>query len=228
MLSARLPAGILRRGAIWAALLCLQQGLAPAAAGGVSVRVLDGGGAPVPEVAVSLKALDAAPAARESPRAFATMDQSELAFDPHVLVVQTGTRIDFPNSDEVRHHVYSFSPTKRFNFSVDSGTIRQALEFDEPGIVTLACNIHDRMLAYIVVVDTPHFARTDGLGTAEFASLPPGRYALSIWTPRARSKDLPEPVVVEFVDGETVAHEHRFERLYAPHQHSETSLKWAY
>lgn len=222
------PAGGISRSGTVATILCLCLAATAAFAGDLRIRMLDSEGGPVPEVVVHLEALDPAAGTGAMPAAGATMNQQDLAFDPHVLVVRTGTRIDFPNNDDVRHHVYSFSPAMRFNFSVDSGTVRESLEFAEPGIVTLGCNIHDGMLGYIVVVDTPYFTKTDGQGVAEFSSLPPGRYEVSIWTPRARPKDLPEPVVLAVSPGETASFEHRFDRLYAPHQHSETSLKWGY
>jgi plastocyanin len=203
---------------------------AVAAAGSLEVRVLGRDGAPVPEVAVYAEAADAdsgAPAGAAPAAGRETMNQRGLAFDPHVLVVQTGTQIVFPNNDDVRHHVYSFSPANRFDLTIDSGSVHaEPLVFDEPGLVTLGCNIHDNMLAYIRVVDTPHFAKTGGDGIASLA-VPAGRYQVHVWTPRLPQKSLPEPVAIEIAASGTSALDFLFgSKLYPPHEHSETSLHW--
>lgn len=198
------------------------------AAGGIRVRILDRDGAPVPEVVVSALPLDA-PQASPAVMPTVSMNQHGLAFEPHILIVATGTAVEFPNEDDVRHHVYSFSPARQFNFSIDSGNSHEALQFDEPGIVTLGCNIHDEMLAYIVIVDTPNFATSGPDGVAELGDLVPGRYELAIWSSRVAQKNLPEPVELEVTDGEVSTREHRFEaKLYPPHRHSETSLHWSH
>lgn len=114
------------------------------------------------------------------------MDQKNRMFVPHVLPVQTGTAVEFPNSDDVRHQVYSFSEAKKFQLPLYTGTPANPIVFDRPGVVSLGCNIHDRMSAYIVVVDTPHFAATGREGRATL-SLSPGRYAVHVWHPDLRA-----------------------------------------
>lgn len=199
-----------------------------AAAGGIRVRIFDRDGAPVPEVVVSARALDVA-AARSVAAPAGRMNQNDLAFEPHILVVRAGTAIEFPNDDDVRHHVYSFSPAKQFNFSIDSNATHEAIRFDVPGVVTLGCNIHDEMLAYIVVVDTPHFAKTGPDGGIDFEGLEPGRYELSIWSSRIAQKHLPDAVELVVTDGEAASWDYSFtERLHPPHRHSETSLHWSH
>jgi hypothetical protein len=94
--------------------------------------------------------------------------------------VQTGTAVSFPNFDTVRHHVYSISPIKVLDIKLYSGTPTKPEVFDKPGVAALGCNIHDRMSAHIVVVDTPIFARTDGKGQASF-DLPPGEHVVKAW-----------------------------------------------
>ena len=111
----------------------------------------------------------------------AEMGQRDRQFTPQLLVVQTGTAVNFPNFDTVRHHVYSFSPIKAFETKLYSGTPSEPIVFDKPGIATLGCNIHDRMSAHIVVVDTPFFAKTDAAGVARFADLPSGEHQLKTW-----------------------------------------------
>lgn len=222
------------RSALWIGLLGFGPGLAAAAH--LNLRVLDRDGAPVPEVAVyaipagagspSASQFSGETSARRQPGR--VMNQHNLSFDPHILVVETGTAIAFPNNDEVRHHVYSFSNAKRFELSIDSGhSYAEELTFDSPGIVTLGCNIHDNMLAYILVVDTAHFAMTDQEGIASLSDLPPGDFEIRIWTPRLPEKKLPEPFVVSFTPSDSLELEHRIaEKLYPPHQHSQTSLLW--
>jgi len=90
----------------------------------------------------------------------AEIGQRDRQFTPQLLVVQTGTAVNFPNFDTVRHHVYSISPIKVIDIKLYSGTPTAPVVFDKPGVATLGCNIHDRMSAHIIVVDTPTFART--------------------------------------------------------------------
>ena len=210
------------------ALLALAAGGTAEAQGRVNVRVHDRDGVPVPEVVVSARSLDGVAAAGAPPPA-ARMNQHGLAFEPHILVVETGTSVVFPNDDDVRHHVYSFSHAKQFNFSIESHDSREDLSFDTPGVVTLGCNIHDEMLAYIVVVDTPHFATTGPDGSVELTDLSPGRYEVSIWTSRIAQKHQAEPIEIAVADSAVATIEHRFgEKLYPPHRHSETSLHWSH
>jgi plastocyanin len=205
----------------------LAAGETAAATGGIRVSIRDRDGGEVPEVVVSARPLDAVPD-RGAARPEARMNQEALAFEPHILVVTTGTGIAFPNGDDVRHHVYSFSPAKQFNFSIDSGSIHEAISFDVPGVVTLGCNIHDEMLAYVIVVDTPHFAKTGEHGSVELTGLAPGRYELSIWSSRIAAKHLPDSVEIAVAEGEVATWEYAFaEKLHPPHRHSETSLRWS-
>jgi plastocyanin len=107
--------------------------------------------------------------------------QANKTFMPAVSVVPVGTAVNFPNRDTVRHHVYSFSPAKRFEIKLYVGTPAQPVVFDQPGIAVLGCNIHDTMAAWVVVVDTPHFAKTGADGQASLPDVPPGSYRLRAW-----------------------------------------------
>lgn len=161
----------------------------------LQVQVRDKHGLPVADAVVWLLPLDrAAPPAHATQ---ATMDQRNLSFVPQVLVVQTGTEVRFPNSDNVRHHVYSFSPAKRFELKLYAGNHTSSVLFDRPGVVTLGCNIHDWMLGYVVVVDTPWFAKTGADGTATVEA-PAGHYTLKLWHPRqdANTPSVSEPVTL--------------------------------
>jgi plastocyanin len=117
------------------------------------------------------------------------IDQVDLAFKPEVIVIPVGSSVQFPNSDTVSHQVYSFSPAKRFKLPLYRGKPYSPLRFDEPGIVTLGCNIHDYMLGYILVTDAAFFGITATDGTLALQDLEPGDYNVSIWHPRAREPE---------------------------------------
>lgn len=119
----------------------------------------------------------------------AEMGQRDRQFTPQLLIVQTGTAVNFPNFDTVRHHVYSFSPIKVIDIKLYSGTPAEPIVFDKPGVATLGCNIHDRMSAHIVVVDTPTFARTDDKGQASF-DLAVGEHVVKAWHAGQKSPTL--------------------------------------
>lgn len=130
------------------------------------VQVIDAAGLPVPDAVVYLEGIDRGLA---SPDTAAIVDQIDKQFVPRITVVQTGTRIDFPNRDSVSHHVYSFANPNSFELPLYKGEAKPSVHFDHAGLVTLGCNIHDSMLGYVLVVDSPHFAVTDHDGMAEIA-----------------------------------------------------------
>ena len=109
------------------------------------------------------------------------IQQKGRKFLPLMTVVQTGSEIAFPNNDTVRHHVYSFSPAKPFELKLYSGTPGNPVKFDKPGTVVIGCNIHDQMIAYIQVVNTPYFALSGEASKARIADLPPGKYKVRAW-----------------------------------------------
>jgi plastocyanin len=149
------------------------------------------GGQAVADAAVVLEPL--APV-RTKLHATATIEQRGKEFIPYVTIVQTGTSVDFPNNDTIRHHVYSFSPAKRFEFKLYAGKPGNPVTFDKPGEVVIGCNIHDWMEAYVLVVDTPYFAKTAGDGKAVIANIPAGRYRLQLWHPQQKSKQAPSEI----------------------------------
>ena len=125
------------------------------------------------------------------PGSTAIVDQVNKQFVPQVSVVEAGTAISFPNKDNIRHHVYSFSAAKTFELKLYSGKPSNPVVFDHPGVVTLGCNIHDVMLGYVVVVDTPFHAVADAHGVAHLAGLPAGDYGIHAWTPGAHQGEHP-------------------------------------
>jgi len=139
---------------------------------------------PVADAVVWATPLDH-PAPPASPDAVAEIEQRKQEFLPYVTVVQSGSRVVFPNHDTVQHHVYSLSKPKRFEIPLYQSGATESVTFETPGLVTVGCNIHDWMLAYIQVVATPFFAKTDAAGTAALPPLPMGKYRLEIWHPRA-------------------------------------------
>jgi hypothetical protein len=123
------------------------------------------------------------------------MDQRDTRFQPHILIIQKGTTVEFPNSDVVAHHVYSFSKPNDFVLPLYKGDPHEPVMFERDGIVTLGCNIHDQMLGYIVVVDTDIFGVTDEAGTLSVAiDETSGAATVSIWSPRIRDKELTKVV----------------------------------
>jgi plastocyanin len=166
---------------------------APAAlAGMVTVNVTTPSGAAAADAVIVLDPLDATPPTH---REAAVIDQINKRFAPRVTVVRTGTSITFPNSDRIRHQVYSFSPAKTFSLKLYAGSPNTPVIFDHPGLVVLGCNIHDSMLAFVAVVDSPYFAKTSDAGTVSF-SLPAGRYRLLAWHPNAVAAVPPREITV--------------------------------
>lgn len=171
--------------------------VAPAAvmAGAIQSRVQSGEGA-VANAVVHATPVDGTTLSRPS-KTEAVMDQIDQDFKPHVLPVLRGTSVRFPNSDDTRHQVYSFSQTKTFELDLYHGETAQPVTFDQTGVATLGCNIHDWMLGYILVLDTPAFSRTDDAGDARIADLPAGRYRVELWHPRLKDAATPDARTVE-------------------------------
>jgi plastocyanin len=148
--------------------------------GSLNVTVKDRKGAPVSDAVVYAKG-----SADSSPRAMkqGTIDQINKEFVPFVTAVQVGTAIMFPNKDNIRHHVYSFSPAKKFELPLYEGTPAAPVVFDKVGFVTLGCNIHDWMIAYVAVLPTPYFQITGRDGRVVLKNLPAGQYIVEVWQP---------------------------------------------
>lgn len=151
----------------------------------VDVVVIDSDGRPVADVAVYATRIDGQN--QQKPATLrAIMDQVDKQFVPHLLVVQTGTPVEFPNSDTVAHHVYSFSHPNKFTLPMYKGMAHPPVTFEHSGVVTLGCNIHDHMLGYILVVDSTIFTKTNANGAASLALDKPEDYEINIWSPRIR------------------------------------------
>jgi plastocyanin len=159
-------------------------GLAPAAdAASLAVSVKRPDGRPLAGAVVLVHG----PAQAPEPRSF-VVDQLDLMFTPDLTIVPVGSAVRFPNSDKVSHQVYSFSPAKRFQLPLYRGTPYAPTVFEQAGVITLGCNIHDDMIAYLVVTDAGWSGRTDADGNWQAAGLPAGEFRVEIWHPRLREK----------------------------------------
>lgn len=157
------------------------------------------GGDPVIEATVSLIPLDqpAPPLPADAPTEIAQEGQE---FYGYITIVQAGTKVVFPNRDTVQHHVYSLSKAKKFELALYNPGEKESLVFESAGLVTLGCNIHDWMIAYLVVVPTPWFTKSDPAGRATLRA-PAGRYRLEIWHPRLRQAVAEEVTLTEGAPG---------------------------
>lgn len=187
------------RVALGAALAALVLG--PLQAGQISGRV-HSDGAPVANAVIHAHPTGEQRLARPDETG-AVMDQKNREFVPHVLPVLEGTEVSFPNSDETRHHVYSFSDAKTFELRLYAGTPADPIVFEHTGVVSLGCNIHDWMLGYIFVVSTPAYDKSGEDGAARLSNLPPGEYEVRIWHPRMREGAEPAPRLVDLTANET-------------------------
>jgi plastocyanin len=153
------------------------------------VQVKDHKGRPVADAVVLAVPMDPKNALHAK-TADDAVDQVDKQFVPYVKPVYVGATVRFPNSDNIRHQVYSFSPVKKFELPLYGGTSAQPVLFDKPGVVVLGCNIHDWMVGYIYVSETPFFTKTGSGGAAVLSDLPPGDYTVRVWHPNlARAED---------------------------------------
>ena len=160
---------------IVAAAALLSLGLSAGAAE-MSGQVLLPGKRPAGDAVVYLEGgLKAAPMAK------ATVDQRDKTFVPHVSVVTLGTTVRFPNNDSVFHNVFAYFQAKKFDLGMYPRGASKKVTFDKTGVVSIMCNVHSDMSAYIMVVDTPYFAVTDKNGRFRIPNVPPGTYTLHGW-----------------------------------------------
>jgi plastocyanin len=148
----------------------------------LQVRVLQQDGKPLPGAVVTVHALGTGVPAAAPVQA--VMDQINLAFAPDLLVIPVGSTVSFPNTDKVSHEVYSFSSVHPFKLGLYRGKPYPPEHFDRPGLVTLGCNIHDAMLAYILVTDAPYYGMTAADGSWASTDVARGKYRIEVWSPR--------------------------------------------
>jgi plastocyanin len=164
----------------------------------ITATVTDEQGRPLPDAVVMI-----APGAGQPPPpsagrqiTSATIEQRDETFIPMVVVIHTGGSVIFRNSDRIRHHVYSFSPIHQFEFVQPPGDVSPPIRFDRPGEAALGCNIHDQMIAYVYVTDSPWASVTTAAGQATIAEVPPGNYTATVWHPRLKPRSEPAATAV--------------------------------
>ena len=192
----------------------------------LSVTVLNAAGAAVKGAVVVAEPVQSK--VPQKPKQSAVMDQRDLQYVPDVLVIQTGTAVEFPNSDNVRHQVYSFSSAKAFQLALYKGDAHAAITFDRPGLVTLGCNIHDAMVGYIFVTDSPWYGRTDERGSLQLHELAAGAYTVRLWHPLMDEGNAPLQTQIELHDGTVGTANFQLKRPLHPALHSHgADSKWA-
>jgi len=159
---------------------------AQAAAAPLTIRVVDSKGQPVRDAVVTLNPAGAH--GRLAPGASYSVSQKDMQFHPFVLVVPVGAKVSFPNLDPTRHHVYSFSPAKKFELKLFAKDQSRSVVFDKAGVVALGCNIHDAMTAFIFVSDSQFAVKTGANGIAQFPGAPNAQVRVSVWHPYLRAK----------------------------------------
>jgi plastocyanin len=152
-----------------------------AAAEKTTFVVTDSAGKPVKDAVVMVAGTSAGPIKFSWPL---EMKQENLAFDPFVLIVPVGAEVKFPNLDRVRHHVYSFSKGNKFELKLYGKEESRSVKLEKAGIAAIGCNIHDTMVAYIRVVDTPYAAKTGADGKVTL-DLPASATTATVWHPNA-------------------------------------------
>jgi hypothetical protein len=157
----------------------------PALAAELTVVLRTPSGRPVPDAVVSLYP-GGRPAPLAPPRGPYRIGQRNTQFQPSVLIVPVGGQVAFPNYDSFRHHVYSFSPAKRFELKLYAREQDRTVRFDRAGVVPLGCNIHDQMTAFVNVADTGLVAQSDAAGRIVFPNVPAGPLVARLWHPYLR------------------------------------------
>jgi len=168
--------------------LAFAAGLAHAQTAEIAASVTDQQGRPVADAVLVAVPVDGNMRPPQRPRD-GSIDQVDKEFFPRVTVVPVGASVTFPNHDDVRHQVYSFSPAKRFELPLYAGVPAQPVVFDKPGVVVLGCNIHDWMVGYVYVSESPFFAKTGKDGKAVLAELPARAYVLRVWHPQLETSE---------------------------------------
>jgi plastocyanin len=157
----------------------------PAFAGDLSVTVTTPDGKPLSDAVVTLPGNGAKPAFGWK----FEVAQKDKQFIPFVLVVPQGAEVTFPNLDKFRHHVYSFSKGNRFELELYGKEDKRSVTFKSVGAAAIGCNIHDTMVGFIRVVDTPFAAKTNADGVAKITGAPDGATKLTVWHPYAKAKE---------------------------------------
>ena len=113
------------------------------------------------------------------------IDQKGLMFQPHILVIPVGATVDFQNNDSVQHNLFwpSINGNKKLGHNLGTWPKgeKRSFQFDQPGAISLLCNVHPEMSGYLVVSPTPYFAETDASGNFKISNIPDGKYNIVAW-----------------------------------------------
>ena len=149
----------------------------------LAVTIVDHKNIDVANAVVTLTPNRSIMSSTQAPPVNVSIIQQGAMFNPFVLAIPTGTKVHFPNKDNFRHHVYSFSKAKRFQLRLYDKDEEKFITFDKPGIAALGCNIHDNMLAFVYISEAPLIATTDTKGEAIFKNITAGDYKMTVWHP---------------------------------------------
>ena len=182
----------------------IEAGHATPGAGGAVVSYEPEGGAP-----------------RPAPRTI-EVDTRGKRFLPRVSVVSRGSSVAFPNRDPIFHNVFSVSPTNRFDLGRYREGESRSVRFDKPGLVRVYCNVHEQMVAYVLVVETPYHTIAAEDGRFRLEGLPRGRGTRTVWHERGTLQRIPvevpaaDPlrVQLEATKAPEAAHLNKFGRPY--------------
>ncbi len=204
-----------RKIVMWAAMSLLMA--QSAWSGTIEGRVSRGGSADLSDSVVSVEDIESPlqPPQKAAPE----MNQKGLRFVPHVLAIQAGNTVDFPNSDPVSHNVFSISDAKRFNLGLYGRGMKRSIRFDRPGVVELLCNVHMEMSGYIVVLKNRYFVQPGTSGAFRIAGVPAGRHRVRCW-----HEELPAQEEEINVPSEGVASVN-FDMNSGPHENKNSSHK---
>lgn len=182
--------------------ILLLLGSAPVCGATISVTVRTPDGKPVENAVVTIETSSGRPGTTPVFASPLRVSQQDISFKPYVLLVPVGARVAFPNLDRVRHHVYSFARTKKFELKLYGRDETHVVTFDKPGTVPLGCNIHDRMSGFVKVVATPYAEKTGASGQVAIDGVPAGAATVRVWHPdaQARGNEFSAPLAVGGAD----------------------------
>lgn len=185
------------------AIFIYSSSIADSQAASLYVSTLDKNGAPMADVVVYATPLNGAlpPAAKTPP---AVILQRDMQFSPYVTAIRAGTQIEFPNYDKMEHHVKSFSPAKEFEIKTyERGVTPAPILFDRAGLVVVYCLLHNWMRAYVLVLETPYFVKSDINGQLQLDHLPEGQYKIEAWHPNLGSIKPPLSQIISIQNNNT-------------------------
>lgn len=149
------------------------------------VGTVTDGRRPLPDVVVWLEGDERSKPMRK------TLTQKNKIFEPHVMVVTKGSTIDFPNEDYIFHNVFAEYNATKFDLGMYPHGQTRSHRFDAVGTVSILCNMHAEMSAFVVIVDTPYFTKTDSKGRFRIPGVPSGHYSARAWHESRREATKP-------------------------------------